>query len=596
MASFIRDRLPRRITGFTKAEMVRALWLGIIVGIAAGIVGIIFFELLELTTEYVLLELTGYHPPQPFGEGGEEVQDATRPWLLPIVVGLGGLASGAVLTFFTPGAPRHGMDDAIYGFHHREGKVDWRSVPAMLLGSVLTIGSGGAAGSEGPAASIGSGLGSNIAGGLGLSVEDRRRALVAGMGAGMGAVFRAPLGGAMMAVESLYKHDLEADAVLLSLVSAIVSFSIFGAVTSFDPLFGDTAGFKFDHPEELVWYLLLGLACGVLGLVYQRSLAIVHDVAHHVHQIPTWVKAGIGGAAVGAIGMFAPEAIHVGYGWVQHMLHPDEVMDFSLWLIIALPLLRILTASLSIGAGAAGGIFAPGMVAGGMFGALFWRLLHDAPGMPVEPAPMVIIGMIAVFGSVAHVPLAMMLMVGEMTGNLSLLAPAMVSVAVATLVVGNTTVFGSQVNSRSDSPAHRFRFAVPLLDTITARQAVVVVPTVPSTFTVGEALAALSGGRRDRGVVVDDANRPVGGLSVEGLRAAPDAGAPVGDFAASIRTTVQANLPLDQALLRIGDEGQWVPVVEGSGSLVGIIDTHSVVDTYNEIGREVGDSPKDAPH
>ncbi len=104
------------------------------------------------------------------------------------------------------------------------------------------------------------------------------------------------------------------------------------------------------------------------------------------------------------------------------------------------------------------------MVVGGLLGAGIWRLLEPiAPAIPVDPAPFVIVAMMALFGSVAHAPLAVMLMVAEMTGNLSMLAPAMVAVGLAMFVVGGRTIYRSQLATRADSPAHRFRFAMPLL-------------------------------------------------------------------------------------------------------------------------------------
>ena len=294
------------------------------------------------------------------------------------------------------------------------------------------------------------------------------------------------------------------------------------------------------------------------------------------------MKPAIGGVMVGAIGMAAPEAIHVGYGWVQRSLTPEQVTDFSFWLLISLPFLRIGAAALTVGSGAAGGIFAPGMVAGGMTGALFWRLFHDLPGFPAEPGPLVIIGMIAVFGSIAHAPLAMMLMVGEMTGNLSLLAPAMVAVAVATLLVGDTTIYRSQVATRADSTAHRHRFAFPLLDALPAQRAVIPLPVIRQGSTVAQALAVLEAEASTQGVVVDGQGRLVGEVSSESLRAVADAGARVDDYAGEIPAVVLADTPLDEALDRLASyERRWLPVLDGEdGPVLGAIDARALVRSY----------------
>ena len=581
-------RLRRRLGRVTTQDVIRALWLGALIGVVTGFVAILFFEALEFATQHLLADLTGYSPPHPLGEGGQDAEGPTRRWALPIVVGLGALVSGILVYSLAPEAEGAGADQVIDAFHKRGARIRLRVIPVKLIASAITIGSGGAAGREGPAAQISGGIGSVIADRLGLDAVERRRALVAGMGAGVGAIFRAPLGGAMMAAEALYRDDFEADAILLSLISSIVAFAVYGAWYDYTPIFGDsTAGFSFQNPEELPYYLALGVACGLLGILYARGFEGMQELFQRL-TAPRWVKPAIGGVLVGCIGMFAPEAIHIGYGLVQRALTPEEVMDYSLWLIVALPLLRILAASLTVGSGAAGGIFAPGMVAGGMLGALFWRLFHDLPGFPADPAPLVIIGMIAVFGSIAHAPLAMMLMVGEMTGNLSLLAPAMVAVAVATLMVGNTSIYRSQVPTRADSMAHRHRFAFPLLEALPAQRAVVRLATVRDTATVADALSSLERRGSTEGVVVDEGGRLVGEITNEELRLVTDAGAPVEHFANDLPAVVLADTPLDEALDRLAShDRRWLPVLDGSdGPVLGAIDARALVRSFREAARQ----------
>jgi CIC family chloride channel protein len=114
------------------------------------------------------------------------------------------------------------------------------------------------------------------------------------------------------------------------------------------------------------------------------------------------------------------------------------------------------------------------MVIGGMLGASFWRLTYGVlPQVPSSPAPFVVVGMMALFGGVAHAPLAVMLMVAEMTGNLSLLAPAMIAVSVSTALVGNQTIYRSQLPTRAASPAHRAHLSFPLLASLRVREAMV---------------------------------------------------------------------------------------------------------------------------
>ena len=169
-----------------------------------------------------------------------------------------------------------------------------------------------------------------------------------------------------------------------------------------------------------------------------------------------YLKPAIAGFIVGCIGLVIPGVLGTGYGFVQAGLDRQALLAIPLWMVLILPFAKILATSLSIGSGGSGGIFGPGMFIGGMLGAGIWRLLEPiAPAIPFEPAPFVIVAMMALFGSVAHAPLAVMLMVAEMTGNLSMLAPAMVAVGLATFVVGSRTIYRSQLATRADSPAQR---------------------------------------------------------------------------------------------------------------------------------------------
>jgi CIC family chloride channel protein len=288
-----------------------------------------------------------------------------------------------------------------------------------------------------------------------------------------------------MAAEILYLHDLEVEAIIPALGASIVGYTVYGSYFGFTPIFGAQPDLALGSPLQLVYYGVLGVLAGIGGLLYARSFYGITGLFHRLH-IPQWVKPAIGGLLVGLIGLVIPGVLHMGYGWVQIGMTP-ALMALPLWLVLALPLAKIVATSLSIGSGGSGGIFGPGMVIGGMLGASFWRFGHGLlPGMPGSPAPFVIIGMMALFGGVAHAPLAVMLMVAEMTGNLSLLAPAMVAVSISTALVGDTTIYRSQLRDRASAPAHRVRFSFPLLSSLLVRDAMGAPPPPDSS---GSALA-----------------------------------------------------------------------------------------------------------
>ncbi len=582
VVSLLRRTLPRRAGSEGQSFLAKWAVLGTVIGVVAGLGAALFFFALEKATQLFLVGLAGYQPPLPAGEGGIGSPLTTvTPWLVPFVISAGGLVSGLIVARLAPEAEGHGTDAAIRAIHRDAGRVRRRIPLVKLVASAITIGTGGSGGREGPAAQISAGFGSALADWLRLSAQDRRIAVAAGMGAGIGAIFRAPLGGALMAAEILYLGDLETDVLIPGLISSIVGYSVFGAFYGFDPIFGAQPHIALESPLQLPYYALLGIACGLVGIVYAKVFYGVSGVFQRLRW-PAWLKPAVGGLAVGLLALAVPQVLHTGYGWVQLGMS-TQVLELPLLLVLALPFAKILATGLSIGSGGSGGIFGPGMVIGGLLGAAFWRLGHGVlPQLPAEPAPLVIVGMMALFGGIAHAPLAMMLMVAEMTGNLSLLAPAMIAVALSTALVGERTIYRAQLPNRAASPAHRVRLAFPLLSALTVRDAMRDAVVVPEGASIQQALEA--GG--EDGAVVARAGAPIGIVTPATLLEAPSGAA----LSSALKTcrALPADLPLDEALQSLDDEGlPWLPVVE-DGRVVGRVGMRGIVRTYKAtLGRGV---------
>src|SRR5581483_11285518 len=259
-------------TGFESTRyLTKWLLLGTLIGLVAGVGAIAFSTAIGLATQLCLGRLVGYLPPAPVGEGTPALIPIARPWLLPLVVALGGLISGLIVFTLAPEAEGHGTDAAIAAIHHRRGQIRARIPPIKLIASAITIGSGGSGGREGPSAQISAGFGSLLADWLQLGTQDRRIAVAAGMGAGIGAIFRAPLGGAVLAAEILYLHDIEVEAIIPALIASIVGFSIFGSFVGFDPVFGNLPKFAYAQPIQLLYYAVIGVICGIIGVLYARG-------------------------------------------------------------------------------------------------------------------------------------------------------------------------------------------------------------------------------------------------------------------------------------------------------------------------------------
>ncbi|MDQ6692798.1 MAG: chloride channel protein [Chloroflexota bacterium] len=577
-------------TGFeSQRYLTKWLLLGSIIGVVAGLGAVLFYLAIGWATDFFLGQLAGYAPPSPVGEGAPTLTPIARPWLLPLVTGLGGLISGIIVFNLAPEAEGHGTDSAIDAIHHKGGRIRPRIPPIKLIASAITIGSGGSGGREGPAAQISAGFGSLLSEWLKLGVMDRRIAVAAGMGAGIGAIFRAPLGGAVMAAEILYIHDLEVEALIPSLIASIVGYSVYGAFFGYAPIFGAQPQLGFDHPVQLLYYAALGVICGAVGLLYTRSFYGITAFFHRI-KLPKWFKPAIGGVLVGLMGIVLPGALHMGYGWVQLGMTKQDLLGFPLWVVLLLPFAKILSTSLSIGSGGSGGIFGPGMVVGGMLGASFWRLGEGfLPQMPTDPAPLVIIGMMALFGGIAHAPLAVMLMVAEMTGNLSLLAPAMVAVAISTALVGSNTIYRSQLPTRADSPAHRVRFSFPLLSSLLVRDAISGPgATIDADAPIEEARSLLEQeGASDLIAVDKDGSRDkrefAGVVTREKLqRLAPTeiGAAKVRSLLSGTALTLKPDESLQDALEKLSDRTlSWAPVVDNK-VLVGRLTARNIMQAY----------------
>jgi chloride channel protein, CIC family len=561
------------------------LVLGALIGVMAGLGAVIFYEALQACTHLFLGVMAGYHVPTPAGEGGHGASASfSRPWALPPIVGLGALLGALLVYRFAPEAEGHGTDAAISAVHHNPRGIRFRAVVVKIIASALTIGSGGSGGREGPTGQISAGFASLLSRELDLSPADARIAVVTGIGSGIGAIFGAPLGGAVLATEILYRDDFDAEALLPSFVASIIGYVIFGSVVGFTPLFGFAGNFHFTQLSHLIWFALIGVLGGLIGLLYAKTFYRMSSFFSGL-QLPRWMKPAIGGVIVGCIALAIPQVLGTGYGWIQQSLG-HQLLSLPLWIVLILPFARIVATGLSIGSGGSGGIFGPGMVIGAFIGASVWRLFDPiVPSIGHNPAPYVIVGMMCCFGGISRAPLAVMLMVAEMTGSLSILGPAMIAVGLAWFIVrrNDDTIYRSQLKSRSDAPAQRLLMGMPVLREVPVQQAM-----APARLVLASDIASATAASKmeEAGVtgapVVDSDGRFEGTISLmdierwdpnrDGrLRSLVDVTAP------TVADTAYLDTALDAATIVLQ---HWVAVLDAERRVVGTIAISDVVRGY----------------
>jgi CIC family chloride channel protein len=370
--------------------------------------------------------------------------------LIPLVTTLGGLIAGILVYSLAPEAEGHGTDTAVKAYHQSGGFIRARIPPLKLIASAITIGSGGTAGREGPTALISAGVGSVYATLTHRPEGERRLLVLVGMASGLSAIFRSPIGTAIFAIEVLYGGmEFEASALLYTMLGSVVAYAVNGIFVGYQPLFQvpPTSTPQF---FGYLWYVVLGIAAGLAATLLPIIFYGIRDIFRAI-PLPPHVKPAIGGLAVGLLALKLPQVLGGGYGYIQEVINGN----LSAGLLLALVFGEIFALSLTISSGGSGGVFAPSLFVGAMLGGFLAKIFHQ------PAAALTIVGMVAVFGGAARVPIATLFMVTEMTGDYTLLVPAALSVMLSYLIQNTLSarfkyksLYEAQVPIRSDSPAH----------------------------------------------------------------------------------------------------------------------------------------------
>jgi len=474
-----------------------------LIGVVAGLGAAAFYLMLDAGRELFLSFLAGYRPASPgfeksyFDFGTWMAEEEVLRWVLLLVPALGGLISGLIVFTFAPEAEGHGTDAAIASYHFKDGFVRARVPLIKAITAAITIGSGGSGGREGPIAQIGSGFGSVLASVLKLPPEERRILMAAGMGAGIGAIFHAPLAGALFAAEVMYRGtDFEHEVLVPAFLASIVAYSVFGAIFGFHPLFM-TPSYAFDTPATLIPYALLAIVVSAGAMLYVRAFyGVRHLMFERLKRIPNHIKPMIGGLATGVIGFFLPEALGTGYGVLQACFQsrPGVPPDLSgtlsastvgtllpagvgpLWtaalILAAIAVGKIFTTAFSIGSGGSGGVFGPAVAIGGALGAACGLIcVRLFPTLPIAPGAFALVGMAGFFAGAANTPVSTIIMVSEMTGNYNLLVPSMMVCVIAFALCQRFNLYEQQLPSRLEAPSKVGGMAIAILRRLTVGEA-----------------------------------------------------------------------------------------------------------------------------
>lgn len=434
------------------------------IGIIAGLGSIVFHYLCQLGLHYFMDFIAGYRPPSPAGEHHllTPTNTSFSRYTLLFLPAFGGLLSGWLVYTFAPEAEGHGTDAAIDAYHTKGGFIRGRVPIIKTIASALTLTTGGSGGREGPIAQIGAGFGSFLATKLKLSDRQRRIMMAAGIGAGVGSIFRAPLAGALFAAEVLYKDpEFESEVIIPAGISSVVAYCMYCLVFGWGSLF-ESPDFQFRNPLELGPYIILAFVLVGTGILYIKLFYGITRLFKSF-KIPNHIKPAIGGLCTGIVGFFLPQTLAFGYGFAQKALDNELTIPFLLLLAFG----KIITTSFSIGSGGSGGVFGPSIVIGGAIGGAVGKLFHQImPGIVTEPGAFVVVGMAGFFTAVSNTPISTIIFVSEMTNSYHLLLPSLLVCSLSYLAAQKWTIYKKQVKGKIDSPAHAGEFFVDIMQTI----------------------------------------------------------------------------------------------------------------------------------
>lgn len=419
------SRLADRASSWIRGSRLGVLPVAGAVGLCAGF-GAVGFRWLIFAVTWIA---TGH---QQFGQAGR-IGSTHLPWLgicfLLLVPVLGGLLYGPLIQRFAREARGHGVPEVMIAVAEDGGRIRPQVTVVKALASALCIGVGGSVGREGPIVQIGSAFASTMGQVVRMS-ESRLRLLVAcGAAGGISATFNAPLTGVFFGFE-LILREFSIDALLPIIVSSvladIVGRAFFGSGLIFA---GMPHGLVLSHDQDYLLVAVLGLAAAFIGVGFKSALYRIEDVCDRLWSgRPEWCRPAFGGIVLGGLLLALPQLYGVGYPVMTKAVEGQYVLWFLLFLVVG----KVAAASLTIGIGGSGGVFAPSLFTGAMAGTAFGVIADHLFGSAVgSPAIYGVIAMGAVFAAAARAPLTAMASVVEMTGNYGLTLPIMLAVGLA---------------------------------------------------------------------------------------------------------------------------------------------------------------------
>jgi CIC family chloride channel protein len=533
---------------------LRLSLLSVLVGIVVGVGAVVFRGLIALFHNLLFLgklstvyDANTHTPASPWGP------------LVILVPVLGALGVAWLVKNFAPEAKGHGVPEVMDAIYYDRGII--RPVVAFVksVASALSIGSGGAIGREGPIIQIGSSFGSTVGQALKMPVWQRVTLIAAGAAGGIAATFNTPIGGVLFAVEIMLQEVSVRTLVPVAISAATATYVgriFFGPHPAFVIPAFERPYFHVTNPLVLVSYVGLGVLTGLVSALYIKSIYTFEDFFDGRVKASYYVRHMAGMLAVG-ITMYVMMITFgnyyiqgVGYATVQDVL---SGANLGLLLLLLLFALKLLAVSLTLGSGASGGVFSPGLFMGATLGGAYGIVLEQLfPSLSVSPPAFAVAGMAGLIGGSTGAAMAAIVMIFEMTLDYNVIVPMTITVALSygvRKVLSRESIYtlklvrrGHYMPEALQSNFQHLKRAREVMDTQ--------VVTVPASSTIDEFSQVVSERPAAPYYVVEDHNAVLGFVGKDAVLAARERSGKAITMG-EIANREYATLPEDATLLDV---------------------------------------------
>ncbi len=409
-------------------------WLiALFIGIAAGFAALFFRKGIEAlegwlygTDEVAQLHSIAEHLPWY--------------WIL-LIPTTGGLVVGLILHWFTPDGRVRAVADVIDGAAMHDGRVETRAGVASMFASLITLGTGGSSGREGPVVHMAGVISTWVSNWINANGITGRDLLGCAVAAAVSASFNAPIAGALFALEVVLRHfavHAFAPIVIASVAGTVINRLAFGDVTEFMLPVASALEFYVELPA----FLLLGLLCGVVATALMHAIFFAEDWANYVQErirLPRWLRPMVAGILLGGLAIWFPHIIGVGYETTSAALTGELLLHEAMVFAV----LKVAAVAITVGGRMGGGVFSPSLMVGALTGLAFGLIATGIfPEVSGSHTLYALAGMGAVAAAVLGAPISTTLIVFELTGDWQTGLAVMVAVSMS-------TALGSRLVDRS---------------------------------------------------------------------------------------------------------------------------------------------------